>query len=86
MMRLMIGDLVRFKMEGVIRTMRVAVISGNGQFFMCDHNEANVDARNRDKQDPFSYISKMAGSFQKAQGRLIAVSEIGDLRDLGFKS
>ena len=85
-MRLMIGDLVRLKVDDVIRTMRVTVIKGNGQISMCDHNEANVDSRNRDKNDPFSYVSKYAGSLQKAQGRRVVVSEIGDLRDSGFRS
>lgn len=84
-MRLMIDDQVRLNVDGTEKTMRVAVISGNGQIFMCEHNEANVDARNRDKEDSFAYISKYPGSFQKSQGRRVTVSEIGDLRDPGFK-
>jgi CRISPR-associated endonuclease Csn1 len=84
-MRLMLDDLVRLDIDEKTRTMRVAVISGNGQIFMCDHHEANVDSRNRDKEDSFAYISKMAGSLQKANGRRVTVSEIGDLRDPGFK-
>lgn len=84
-MRLMIDDLVGLKINDTQRIMRVAVISGNGQIFMCNHNEANVDSRNRDKNDPFSYISKMAGSLQKAKGRRIIVSEIGDLRVAGVR-
>lgn len=84
-MRLMIDDLVRLNIDGSERIMRVAVISGNGQIFMCDHNEANVDARNRSKDDVFAYTSKYAGSLQKAQGRQVTVSEIGELRDPGFR-
>lgn len=84
-MRLMIDDMVRLDINGRKRTMRVAVISGNGQVFMCDHHEANVDARNRDKKDSFAYVSKYPGSLQKAHGRRVTVSEIGDLHDLGFK-
>lgn len=83
--RLMIDDLVRLDVDGNERTMRVAVISGNGQIFMCNHHEANVDSRNRDKNDMFAYISKMPGSLQKAKGRRVTVSEIGELRDPGFK-
>ena len=82
-MRLMIDDLVKFEVEGANEVLRVATISGNGQFFMAPHNEANVDARNRDKSDPFAYVSKMAGSLQKAQGRRVTVSPIGELRDPG---
>ena len=84
-MRLMIDDQVKLNVDGSERTMRVAVISGNGQIFMCDHNEANVDARNRDKEDLFGYVSKMPSSLQAAEGRHVSVSEIGDLRDPGFK-
>lgn len=84
-MRLMIDDTVRLKINDIQRTMRVTVIKGNGQISMCDHNEANVDSRNRDKNDPFSYVSKYAGSLQKAQGRRVIVSEIGDLRVPAFR-
>jgi len=84
-MRLMIDDFLRLDVDGRVRTMRIAVISGNGQIFMCDHNEANVDSRNRDKENSFAYISKMAGSLQKSKGRRVTVSEIGELRNPGFK-
>lgn len=84
-MRLMIDDMIKMTSEGDEKIMRVAVISGNGQIFMCEQNEANVDARNRDKNNPFKYVSKMAGSLQKVRGRRVTVSEIGDLRDPGFR-
>ncbi len=84
-MRLMQDDTVRLEVDGVLRTMRVANLSGNGQVFMSDLQEANVDARNRDKADPFTYISKMPGSFRKAKARRITISPIGELRDPGFK-
>ena len=84
-MRLMIADYVRFEHEGVLRTMVIATISGNGQIFMFEHNEGNVDARNRDKTNPFGYISKRPGSLQKAKGRRCTVSPTGRLRDPGFK-
>ena len=84
-MRLMIDDLVKLKLSDAVELVgRVATISGNGQIFMAAHNEANVDARNRDKSDSFGYISKMAGSLQKAQGRRVSISPIGELRDPGF--
>jgi CRISPR-associated endonuclease Csn1 len=84
--RLMIDDCVRLEVDGVVRLMRITVIKSNTQFFMCDHNEANVDARNRDKNDSFGYVSKMPGSFMKAKGRRVTVSPIGDVRDPGFKA
>lgn len=84
-MRLLLNDSVRLVVENRLRTMRVATLSGNGQVFMCDTSEANVDARNRDKSDPFAYISKMAGSFHKAHARRITISPTGELHDPGFK-
>ena len=84
-MRLIVNDSVRLNINGVLRTMRVANISGNGQIFMADCHEANVDSRNRDKADVFAYVSKYASSLQSAQGRRVTISEIGDVRDPGFK-
>lgn len=84
-MRLILDDAVRLEVDGQLRTMRVATLSSNGQVFMSDAQEANVDARNRDRNDQFSYISKMAGSFQKAKARRVTVSPIGELKDPGFK-
>ena len=81
-MRLMINDPLRLEIGGLVRTMRVVAISAN-RIFMCDHNEANSDSRNRDKSNSFAYISKRAGSLQSAYGRRITVSEIGELRDPG---
>ncbi|WP_439113682.1 type II CRISPR RNA-guided endonuclease Cas9 [Hydrogenophaga sp.] len=84
-MRLINDDIVRLVLDDEPKTLRVAKIAGNGQVFMAPHNEANVDARNRDKSDHFQYVSKMAGSFQKAQTRRISVTPIGELCDPGFK-
>ena len=84
-MRLMIDDCVRLELDGKEEAMRVVKIGGNGQVFMAPLHEANVDARNRDKSNPFAYVSKMAGSFQQAKARRITISPIGELRDSGFK-
>lgn len=84
-MRLMNKDYLRLEIDGAVRTMVVVKISANGQFIMADHHEANVDARNRDKDDAFAYVSKMAGPLQKARGRRCTVSATGRLRDPGFK-
>jgi CRISPR-associated endonuclease Csn1 len=84
-MRLGIGDGVRLEINGEIQTQRVVYIAGNGQVFMAPVNEANVDARNSDKSDSFAYLSKYAGSMQKAKARRVTISPIGELRDPGFK-
>ncbi len=84
-MRLMIGDVLALSTSDNPKMIaRITTISGNGQIFMAAHNEANVDARNRDKSDPFGYVSKMAGSLQKANGRQVGISPIGQLLDPGF--
>jgi CRISPR-associated endonuclease Csn1 len=83
-MRLMIGDMLALCLaENSKMIVRIAKISGNGQIFMAAHNEANVDARNRDNSDSFAYVSKMAGSLQKANSRRVGVSPIGQLSDPG---
>lgn len=85
-MRLQGGDMVRLEDdEGRHVVLRVVKMFGSGQVFFAPHNEANVDARNADKQDLFAYSSKMAGSLQKARGRRISISPSGELRDPGFK-
>ena len=84
-MRLMLDDSIRLEIDGSVRTMRVATLSGNGQVFMADAQEANVDSRNRDKTESFAYLSKYAGSLQKAKARRVTISPIGELRDPGSK-
>ena len=85
-MRLMINDCVRLEVDGRENTMRVIKVAGNGQVFMASVHEANVDKRNSDKTDAFSYVSKTASSLQKANARRITISPIGDLRDPGFRN
>lgn len=83
--RLMINDCVRMKLDDGDKIMRVVKIGINGSIFFAAHNEANVNARNTDKEDSFAYVSKTAGSLQVAKGRRVTVSEIGNLRTPGFK-
>ncbi len=84
-MRLMVGDCLRLEVDGVLRTMRMVSVNSEGRISLVDLHEANVDARNRHKEDTFSYTYKTAGSLQKAKGRRIGVSPIGEIRDPGFK-
>lgn len=82
-MRLMKDDCVRMEVDGRLRTVRVIKIASSGQVFMIEHQEANVDARYRNKE--IKYLSKMPGSFQTAKARRVTISPIGMLRDPGFK-
>ncbi len=79
-MRLCIDDYLAFNVDGKRRLFRIAKVSANGQIFMAEHFEANVDARNRDKANEFAYMSKMPGSLMKAGASRATVSEIGSVR------
>ena len=45
------------------------------------HNEANADARNRDKTDPFSFIGVGIRVLQKSRAHRVTVNEMGMVRD-----
>jgi CRISPR-associated endonuclease Csn1 len=81
-MRLMRNDFVRFINCHETLSLRLCKISGNGALAFALISEANVDARTRTKE--ISYIFKTAGTLQKANGRRVSISPIGELRDPGF--
>ena len=84
-MRLVIDDCVKFELESRLVVMRIASISSAGRLSLAEHHESNVDARNRDVDGFWRYTYKQAGSLQKAEGRRVTVSPIGELRDPGFQ-
>ncbi|MEW5886948.1 MAG: type II CRISPR RNA-guided endonuclease Cas9 [Pseudomonadota bacterium] len=84
-MRLVNGDIIKLAIDDSMSVMRVASISSAGRLSLAAHNEANVDARNRDKTGSWRYTYKQAGSLQKALARKVSISPIGELRDPGFK-
>lgn len=84
-MRLIKGDMVRCVHNEKNMTLRIAGISSAGVMSLASHHEANVDARNRSKEDSFKYIYKTSSSLKKCQGRKITVSPIGQVNDPGFK-
>ena len=81
-MRLMLNDFVKLFVDEVRTVMRVVTINSAGSVFMAQVFEANVDARNRDAQNSFRYISKTASSLQKSQAQQVTISPIGDPRVL----
>jgi CRISPR-associated endonuclease Csn1 len=83
-MRLMIGDYLRFQSEDQLIVMRIASINSAGRLSLASHQEANVDARNRDKEGSWRYTYKQAGSLERLQGRQVTITPIGELRDPGF--
>jgi CRISPR-associated endonuclease Csn1 len=79
-MRLMKGDLVSMIIDEKREIFIVNKIRSDGLVFLSPIHEANVDARDRDKDDEFKYIAKAAGSLQKAKAHRVTISPIGDVR------
>jgi CRISPR-associated endonuclease Csn1 len=84
-MRLIKDDCVRLEIDDVLVTGRVCWIKTNTQIAFAPTNEANTDARARDNDQPFSYITKTAGVLQKLKARRVTISPIGELHDPGFQ-
>lgn len=84
-MRLINGDFVKLDLEAREAVMRVVSINAAGRLTLAEHYEANVDARNKNGDDPYAYTYKTSGSLQKAKARRVTISPIGELRDPGFK-
>jgi CRISPR-associated endonuclease Csn1 len=84
-MRLMKDETVRMKIGDEPITARVCWVRQDTRIAFANIHEANVDSRDRDKNDSFSYIVKNASVLQKLIARRITVSPIGDLHDSGFK-
>ena len=79
-MRLMKNDLVMMELDGIRTLMRLCKTNQAKQMFFAPHNEANVDARNREKSSEFKYLSKYPGSLQNTRARYVTVSPIGDIK------
>lgn len=84
-MRLTKYDYLRLNIDSSTGTFQVASINSAGRLTLAAQQEANVDARNRDKDGDWRYTYKQAGSLQSAKGRQISVTPIGELHDPGFK-
>ena len=48
-----------------------------GQLALAPHNEANVDARDRDRENPFRYVRINPNPLKKRHGHLVRVDELG---------
>lgn len=84
-MRLTKFDYVKLDIDNTSRVFQVASINSAGRLTLSNHQEANTDARNRDKDGDWRYTYKQAGSLKSARARKVTVSPIGELRDPGFK-
>lgn len=77
-MRLQIDDCLQIEENGRKRLVRVQKMS-KGQVIFADLHEANVAARDSNKEDSFSYIYKTAGSLQKCKARRVHISPTGQI-------
>ncbi|AKO96845.1 CRISPR-associated protein Cas9/Csn1, subtype II/NMEMI [Marinovum algicola DG 898] len=80
------GDMVALKREGRTVVGHVQQMHIKNGLFIVPHNEANADARNSDRTDPFKWIQIAAQPAIAAGIRRVAVDEIGRLRDGGAKT
>lgn len=83
-MRLRKGDMLKLEHEGRARIMRVAKFS-EGVINLVDHQESNVDARNRADDIDFSYFRKSPEPLRKLKARAVGVDPLGYVNDSGFK-
>lgn len=79
------GDMVALERDGRTVVGHVQQMHIKNGLFIVPHNEANADARNSDKTDPFKWIQIAARPAIVAGIRRVAVDEIGRLRDGGAK-
>ena len=64
-MRLRKNDLLQLRSEERMNVYYVQKLSG-GRITLAPHFEANVDARDRSKEDTFSFVNKAASSLSPA--------------------
>ena len=76
-MRLQINDCVEIEEYGERKIIRLQIVNQQGQLIFTSHFDANVDARSRDKDDPFNYIRKSASSLKLLNPRKVHVSPAG---------
>ncbi len=82
LMRLHKSDMIAFG-QGASRQILVVVKMSGSQIMLADPREGNIDARNRDRNDPFSYISASASRFIQERARKIWVDPSGRIFDPG---
>ena len=82
LMRIRKNDYIIGEIECNRRILRVAKFS-KGMIGLVEHNESNVDARARAKEDGFAYIWKSPSSLQSIDARISGVDLLGYVNDPG---
>ncbi|CUH39840.1 hypothetical protein JSE7799_02568 [Jannaschia seosinensis] len=83
LLRVFKRDMVALERNGVTGIWYVQSMHVKNGLFLAPHNEANADARARDKADPFRFWQIGAGPMLKAGIRRVHVDEMGRVRDPG---
>ena len=76
-MRLQINDCLEIELTERKEIVRLQKIRLSGQLALAAHNEANVSARNLDKDDSFKFVLKTASSLKKLNPRKVHISPTG---------
>ncbi len=76
-MRLQINDCIEIEDEGISRKMRLQKISRDGRMYFAPPYEANVDSRDRNKDDLFNYWCKTANALRTYSASKIHISPTG---------
>ena len=79
-MRLRKNDLLQRSSGETTDVHYVQKLSG-GRITLAPHFEANVDARNRSKEDPFLFVNKAASSLKSSDARRVHISPTGLLSE-----
>lgn len=76
-MRLQRDDCVEIENGNKKQIMRLQLMSMNGQLVFAPLHEANVDARDRDRDDLFKYMRKQANALKSLNARKVHISPTG---------
>ncbi len=86
LLRIFKRDMVAVERDGEMVIGYVQKLHVANGLTIAPHAEADADARNRDKANPFRFIQMSAGPLIKAKARRVYVDEMGRLSDPGAKS
>ena len=82
-MRLINNDMLAVNVSEKRRIVRIQKMT-EGQICFSDHFEANVAARDLDKEDSFSFLRKSIDALRKIQARQVTITLLGQVKDPGF--
>ena len=76
-MRLQINDCIEVEKNSHKLVMRLQKLALSGTLCLVPHNEANADARNRDKNDPFKFLYRQTQVLKNMNARKVHISPTG---------